>query len=687
MEEFDDRADIYDSVNFDEDIDNVDNLFARLDRLQKLIAKRESIYTAAVQIYNTALRAAYDQFSLAANEYQAASETASRIASALTFAMRVRDEANEEEVPGWDQSKEGRQLQRWIEIWDDFDNAVSDEHIASVPGVKPRKTPLSEMITALPRRPEDVDLPEVGRAIAPKVKAAVESSWKRIDAWLAKNAPKLAPKMHAGATAQKIAEAEATLGVELPEAARASYLVHDGSGIMCLFPSGDYLTLDQMLGEAKMWKEILSETEFDDLDDEPVGPVQHVHFHPRWFPLTNSGGGDYMVIDLAPAEGGKVGQLVDFSHETGPECVAAPGLAEYLAYLADGLEGGAVTIGDDTYLIWHDERDTPRSGYVLPKKMPVGASVHEPGRRYFEFKDGTSSKFWEIACQGVEMTTRYGKIGTKGQSTTKALASPEKAASEAGKVIAKKVKEGYVEVRPSEPSSDDAPAPPADIEGMLATAFPSASARKRRLFAVACCRHVEFMIDWAFEYRDDHYRAALDTSERFADGQVTEYELGTACDDADDSWFINIDPDYCEEEEPWGDPFRDVASEDLAVIDDIWRQVLLVVRECGLDPDQGGPKRRHDEEERKERATQAALLRDISGDPFPPPAFDPAWRTPEVVTLAEGIYAEKAFDRMPALADALEQAGCDNQVILGHCRGAGPHVRGCWVVDGLLGKE
>ncbi|VTU01988.1 Uncharacterized protein OS=Sorangium cellulosum (strain So ce56) GN=sce5710 PE=4 SV=1 [Gemmataceae bacterium] len=80
-------------------------------------------------------------------------------------------------------------------------------------------------------------------------------------------------------------------------------------------------------------------------------------------------------------------------------------------------------------------------------------------------------------------------------------------------------------------------------------------------------------------------------------------------------------------------------------------------------------------------------LRDIFGNPFRPVAIDPAWRTSTVVALARGIYDEKAFDRMPILADALQDAGCDNDNVLSHCRGDGPHVRGCWVVDLLLGKE
>jgi hypothetical protein len=86
-------------------------------------------------------------------------------------------------------------------------------------------------------------------------------------------------------------------------------------------------------------------------------------------------------------------------------------------------------------------------------------------------------------------------------------------------------------------------------------------------------------------------------------------------------------------------------------------------------------------------ALQSCFLRDIFGNPFHAVAINPSWLTSTVLTLAEGIYDERAFDRLPILADALQDAGCENADILNHCRSAGPHVRGCWVVDLLLGKE
>ena len=75
------------------------------------------------------------------------------------------------------------------------------------------------------------------------------------------------------------------------------------------------------------------------------------------------------------------------------------------------------------------------------------------------------------------------------------------------------------------------------------------------------------------------------------------------------------------------------------------------------------------------------------GNPFRPVAFDPRWRTEDTLGLARGIYHERAFARLPLLADALMDAGCDDDRLVGHCRWAGPHARGCWVVDLVLGKQ
>ena len=88
-----------------------------------------------------------------------------------------------------------------------------------------------------------------------------------------------------------------------------------------------------------------------------------------------------------------------------------------------------------------------------------------------------------------------------------------------------------------------------------------------------------------------------------------------------------------------------------------------------------------------EATAQITIFRDVFGNPFRPVTFSPAWRTDTAVALARTMYDNHDFSAMPILADALQDAGCDNADILDHCRGPGPHVRGCWVVDLVLGKE
>jgi hypothetical protein len=85
-----------------------------------------------------------------------------------------------------------------------------------------------------------------------------------------------------------------------------------------------------------------------------------------------------------------------------------------------------------------------------------------------------------------------------------------------------------------------------------------------------------------------------------------------------------------------------------------------------------------------------SAIRDIFGNPFRPVAVDPDWLTwngGTVPKLAQAIYDQRRFQDLPILADALEEAGCTNADILNHCRQPGEHVRGCWVVDLVLGKE
>jgi hypothetical protein len=116
-----------------------------------------------------------------------------------------------------------------------------------------------------------------------------------------------------------------------------------------------------------------------------------------------------------------------------------------------------------------------------------------------------------------------------------------------------------------------------------------------------------------------------------------------------------------------------------------------------------GPRQRtgiseFEEEDKRERAARkqlALFLREVVGNPFSTPRFEQAWRTSTAVQLAQSIFEERAFDRMPILADALLDADCDEEAILRHCRGTELwnkdkepvyHIRGCWVIELILGR-
>jgi hypothetical protein len=244
-----------------------------------------------------------------------------------------------------------------------------------------------------------------------------------------------------------------------------------------------------------------------------------------------------------------------------------------------------------------------------------------------------------------------------------------------------------------------------DPEEMLAFLRESATDRKLRLFAVACCRQIWPLLN-------QPARSGVETSERFADGRATRQELNFARHNAERfaSGLPNrLDPN---ETPGWKPPsrLRDIIRDavraaaqpqlvpgahpalgprpvDLPLV--TARAVVMAVavraaervgafEEWSLDVRAAM---------RQMRAEQAALVRDIFGNPFQPVIFDPAWRTPGVVAVAEAIYRDRRFGDLPVLADALEEAGCTSADILNHGRQPGEHVRGCWLVDLALNKE
>jgi hypothetical protein len=200
--------------------------------------------------------------------------------------------------------------------------------------------------------------------------------------------------------------------------------------------------------------------------------------------------------------------------------------------------------------------------------------------------------------------------------------------------------------------------------------------RKHRLLACGLCRRIAPLAERA------SLLSVLETSEAFADGLVTVNELARARHGATQiaqssmkspakkqfavavvqaaslvlpsslNWFKTVDP---------------------AAVDRISRALC-----SGLDLLAGDGVARHRLPE------YVKLFDDVEPHRV---TWSPEWRTSAAVAIAQGMYDAREFSGTPILADALQDAGCDSAEILDHCRGPGPHIRGCWVIDLVLGKE
>ena len=193
--------------------------------------------------------------------------------------------------------------------------------------------------------------------------------------------------------------------------------------------------------------------------------------------------------------------------------------------------------------------------------------------------------------------------------------------------------------------------------------------RKLRLFAVACCRdHWQLLPNKAS-------RDGVDWAERFADGNAAhdkEYErLEWACEGA----FFYYDYQRSRASEIADEEGK---IEDLAEAAYFANTVMCFDQCDPYCPDF----------HQHRRMLSVNLTHDVFGNPFRPVTFDPTWRTETAVALSRQMYESRDFSAMPILVDALQDAGCECDEVLTHCRDPkGIHVRGCWVVDLVLEKS
>ncbi len=192
--------------------------------------------------------------------------------------------------------------------------------------------------------------------------------------------------------------------------------------------------------------------------------------------------------------------------------------------------------------------------------------------------------------------------------------------------------------------------------------------RKHQLFSVACCRLI-------WQLLPEESKDTLTTVELHADGLAGSNERLEALEDA---WH-DVRIHSVASDRTGRRIARAVARVVYLAVHSEARETASEVKAVMLWASLGQNASKVDE-------LQAGFLRDIFGNPFRPVTLNPAWLTSTVLALAQQMYESRDFSPMPILADALQDAGCDNADILNHCRQPGEHVRGCWVVDLILSK-
>ncbi len=228
-----------------------------------------------------------------------------------------------------------------------------------------------------------------------------------------------------------------------------------------------------------------------------------------------------------------------------------------------------------------------------------------------------------------------------------------------------------------------------DPEPMLAFLHGKVSDRRFRLFSVGCIRR-----GWHLS-RDPGLWQGVEAVERFVDGltrdkaRIEARKTGLRVAHAE----TGSEDGYGNPQEMLGFELWEVAKKtiDLKTARDLGTSAAAAFGYAAVEGSHDGPKFFRAKE--RERKRQRGVLLDIFGNPFRPATIPVAWRVPQVVALAQSAYDQRMLPagtldlpRLAILADALEEAGCTDAGLLAHLRGPGPHVRGCWALDLLLGK-
>ena len=173
--------------------------------------------------------------------------------------------------------------------------------------------------------------------------------WQRIEAWLNARQPELLNGLNPGASEDQIHNLEKILGIQFPESFQNSVLIHDGQdeNLPGLLHDWELLSLRRIEGEWKLWKELLDGGEFSDYQSEPEAGVKNNWWNERWIPIAADGAGNFLCMDMDPASGGSLGQIITMWHDEAERVIVAQSFRDWLEAFASSLEGNKSSSGQE----------------------------------------------------------------------------------------------------------------------------------------------------------------------------------------------------------------------------------------------------------------------------------------------------------------------------------------------------
>jgi cell wall assembly regulator SMI1 len=173
--------------------------------------------------------------------------------------------------------------------------------------------------------------------------------WTQLKSWLATNIPQMLEGMNEGASEQQISDLEANLGVTLPDDYKTFLRLCNGESddSEVGFYDGELLSARHVWNQAKSWRDLVADGTFEGEFSDPETGIRNDWWNPKWIPFTHSGSGDHLCLDLDPAPGGTVGQVISMWHDDGRREMMYANFTAWLEHVLHGLESGEIVFDQE----------------------------------------------------------------------------------------------------------------------------------------------------------------------------------------------------------------------------------------------------------------------------------------------------------------------------------------------------